>query len=153
MGRPTNQYFLTPAADDLFPKNYHHLTLDLLGELMDESGEERVTQLFDRRKDRLLRKYESYMQGKSLEERVEQLADIQNAGGYMVNWMTDDEGNIQFQEFNCPIAQVANEYNHACQCELALFQELLQAPVERTECLAKGGSKCNYKIQTNKEAR
>src|SRR5690554_4139850 len=38
MGRPTHVYSLTKAADDLFPKNYHKLTLDLLGELDDEEG-------------------------------------------------------------------------------------------------------------------
>lgn len=142
MGRPMHVYRLTAAAEDLFPKNYHTLTLDLLGELGDDRT---IGSLFGKRKDKLLQKYEPGMEGKTLEERVEKLADIQNANGYMVDWERTKDGFV-LQEFNCPISQVANQYNEACECEQQLFEELLDAKVERTECLAKGGGKCVYHI-------
>lgn len=147
MGRPTNLYSLTELSDDLFPKKYQHLALELLEELRQEEGEQRVSRLFERRKLRLYNKYRQRMEGKTLEEKVSELADLQNASGYMVLWEKDGEGSYVLKEHNCPIAQVANEYQQACQCELSLFQNLLQAHVERTECLAKGGSKCVYVIQ------
>ncbi|PYI56142.1 helix-turn-helix transcriptional regulator [Paenibacillus flagellatus] len=145
MGRPMHVYRLTEAADDLFPKNYHTLTLDLLGELADD--EDGVGKLFDKRKEKLLRKYEPEMEGKPLEERVEKLADIQNANGYMVEWEKTGRG-FAITEYNCPISQVANRYNEACECEQRLFEGLLGTKVERTECLAKGDGKCVYHIQT-----
>lgn len=148
MGRPMHVYSLTGAADDLFPKNYHLLALDLLGELADEAGEERVGRLFQRRKEKLLHKYEPSMEGKPLAEKVAALAEIQNANGYMVEWERADGGFV-LKEHNCPISQVANRYNEACQCELQLFEALLGTKVERTECLAKGGGKCVYKISDN----
>ena len=148
MGRPTNLYSLTHAADELFPKNYHHLLIDLLDEIeQDGSESEAVGKLFERRKQKLLQKYAPRMEGKGLEARVAELADIQNAGGYMVEWEKDEQGDFVFKEYNCPITQVANKYNQACQCELALFRDLLGSPVERTECLAKGGNQCTYRIQ------
>lgn len=147
MGRPTHQYSLTELADDLFPKNYHQLTLDLLGELELEE-KDLVGLLFERRKDKLLRKYEPLMQGKSLKDKVAQLAELQDAGGYMVQW-SEEEDYYRLEEYNCPIAQVAGQYNQACQCELQLFEELLGASVERTECLAKNGNKCAYIIRSN----
>ncbi|OXM84389.1 helix-turn-helix transcriptional regulator [Paenibacillus rigui] len=147
MGRPTNLYSLTESADELFPKKYHHLTLDLLGELMEEAGEAKVQQLFDRRKERLIGRYEEQLKGKPLSERVQTLADIQNANGYMVDWTATEDGQFIINEHNCPISQVANQYNHACQCELLMFETLLGADVERTECLVKGGMKCSYVIQ------
>ncbi|GIP33784.1 metalloregulator ArsR/SmtB family transcription factor [Paenibacillus sp. J2TS4] len=146
MGRPTHLYSLTESADDLFPKNYHQLTLDLLHELGVEDGEEKIGRLFQLRKEKLLDKYRVQMEGKSLTERVALLADIQNANGYMVEWESGEEGGFVFKEFNCPISQVARQYNEACQCELALFKELLGASVERTECMTKGGRKCTYLI-------
>lgn len=146
MGRPTHLYALTAKADDLFPKNYHHLTLDLLGELAAEEGDEMVTTLFKRRQEKLQHKYADRMQGKSLDERVQTLADIQNESGYMVQLSTDEKGRYVLEEYNCPIAQVAKKYNDACHCELGLFGQLLDAPVERTECLTKGGAKCTYVI-------
>ncbi|UUZ93814.1 transcriptional regulator [Paenibacillus sp. P25] len=147
MGRPTHTYSLTVAADELFPKKYQHLTLDLLEELAEMAGEEKIDQLFDRRKKRLIEKYEERMEGKPLPERVRALAEIQNANGYMVDWGEQTDGVYVLHEHNCPIAQVALRYNHACGCELSMFQELLGAEVERTDCLAKGGSRCTYIIR------
>jgi predicted ArsR family transcriptional regulator len=150
VGRPTHLYFLTDQADDLFPKNYHHLTLDILGELLEDEGQERIESLFKRREDKLMRKYQSRMHAVGLEERVSELANIQNENGYMVDWQKMSEGKFVLSEHNCPITQVANRYQQACHCELSLFERLLDANVERTECLAKGGSKCMYVIQNRK---
>ena len=147
MGRPAFVYQLTEEAEHFFPKNYHLLMLDLLEELeLSETGNDAVGALFEARKRKLLGRYASRMQGKQLRERVAELAVIQNAGGYMVE-VEDGEG-VEFvlHEYNCPIAQVASRYQQACQCELALFRELLGTKVERTECLAKGGGKCTYRI-------
>lgn len=147
MGRPTNLYSLTESADELFPKNYYNLTLDLLGELVEEAGEAKVQLLFERRKEKMIDRYEEQMQGKELGDRVKALAEIQNANGYMVNWSADEDGTFVINEHNCPISQVANQYNHACHCELMMFETLLDADVKRTECLVKGGLKCSYSIQ------
>jgi predicted ArsR family transcriptional regulator len=148
IGRPTLLYFLTDHADDLFPKNYHHLALDLLVDLLEDEGQERIGLLFKRREDKLMSKDQSRMQAMSLEERVSELASIQNENGYMVDWQRNSDGEFTLSEHNCPITQVANQYQQACQCELSLFERLLDANVERTECLAKGGSKCMYVIQS-----
>jgi predicted ArsR family transcriptional regulator len=147
MGRPMHVYRLSEAADDLFPKNYHSLVLDLLGELLDEAGEDQITRLFEKRRDKLLHKYEESLEGKPLEDKVAVLAEIQNANGYMVEWEKREDDTFVLKEYNCPISQVANRFNQACSCELQLFEKLLQAGVERTECLAKGGGKCVYVIK------
>lgn len=143
MGRPMNVYTLSDEADDLFPKKYHHLALDLLEEL--EAAE--VEALFAKRQRKLYQRYQERMQGKALPERVQELAGIQNANGYMVEWRETGPGLYELSEHNCPISQVATPYQQACSCELALFRQLLEAEVERTECLAKGGGKCVYRIQ------
>ncbi|MEI7024890.1 helix-turn-helix transcriptional regulator [Paenibacillus sp. y28] len=148
MGRPLKRYKLTPGADDLFPKNYHKLTLDLLGELEQEEGEALVERLFDRRKSKLIQSYEPAMNGKSLTEKVAVLTDIQNQAGYMASWRGHPGGEgFELIEHNCPISQVASRYQHACACELDMFRTLLGVDVERSECLAKGGSKCVYFIK------
>lgn len=147
MGRPSNLYSLTVAADDLFPKNYHLLTLDLLGELQNEAGSEQVNRLFEGRKEKMLDKYESQMHGSTLEERVAELAEIQNASGYMADWEKQENGDYVLNEYNCPITQVATQYENACKCELKMFQKLLNAEVERTECMTKGACRCSYRIK------
>lgn len=149
MGRPMNRYTLTELAEETFPRNYHQLTLELLQELVQEDGKERILELFERRQDRLQVKYQSRMQGKSMSERVAELAEIQNNSGYMADWDQPDDQHYVINEYNCPISQVANTYQQACNCELALFKNLLgTSHIERTECLAKGGRKCSYQIKS-----
>lgn len=148
MGRPTAVYTLTQQAEGFFPRKYHTLTLELLGELEDHFGEDAVEKLFEGRKNKLLQKYDVSMQGKEFADRVAMLANIQNENGYMVEWEQINEEEYVLKEHNCPIEQVATKYQHACQCELQLFKALLgDADVSRTDCLAKGGQRCTYSIK------
>lgn len=147
MGRPLHMYELTKQADELFPKNYETLTLDLLHELEEDPHTAAlIDRMFEGRKQKLIDRYAPRMEGKSLTERLTQLEAIQNAGGYMAQLEQKDDGAYMLYEYNCPIAGVAGKYGQACNCELALFQQLLEAPVERTECLAKGEGRCSYRI-------
>lgn len=150
MGRPTNVYSLSQEADELFPRNYSHLTLDFLRDLQDMDGIGKVEMLFRRRENRLEEAYRSQIQG-DLEERVAKLAELQNEKGYMVEWEKDASGDgYIIQEYNCPISQVARVYNQACNCELSLFRRVLNAKVEQTSCMAKGGEKCVFEIKEAK---
>ncbi|QMV39918.1 helix-turn-helix transcriptional regulator [Cohnella cholangitidis] len=147
MGRPAAVYRLTDQADDFFPKNYHAVTLDLLAELEGEAGENMVNHLFDLRKTTLMNRYSGKMTNKDLESKVAALSEIQNENGYMATWEKSGDNDYTITEYNCPISRVANKYNHACSCELKLFESLLDAEVSRSDCLAKGDKKCVYHIR------
>ncbi|WP_026074374.1 helix-turn-helix transcriptional regulator [Brevibacillus massiliensis] len=150
MGRPTSVYSLSLQADELFPRNYHDLTLDFLHDIRETEGVEKIEALFRRREDRLEQKYRQEVTG-DLESRVTALAELQNQRGYMVEWEQVDDETYYMKEFNCPIAQVAREYLQACSCELSLFQRVLEADVEQTSCMAKGGENCVYRIKARTE--
>ncbi|WNF36359.1 metalloregulator ArsR/SmtB family transcription factor [Bacillaceae bacterium IKA-2] len=153
MGRPTNVYFLTKTGQEMFPRNYAPLTVDLLRDIEDLSGQEMVEQLFERRKDRMKEKYGARItELNSLEDKVAELARLQNENGYMVEWEKDSEGSYLFKEYNCPISEIAQEYPVACSCELALFQELLGTDeVDCEVCMAiDSESHCFYKIKPKK---
>jgi predicted ArsR family transcriptional regulator len=147
MGRPTNQYYLTEKSEEHFPKSYSAFTLEMLQDLEETYGPELVDQLFEKRKKRLTDAHINEFEGKSLREKVKLLADLQDHKGYMVDWEELEDGSFQLVEHNCPIAQVANRYNQACQCEISWFRNLLEADVERVECKAKGGRNCVYFIR------
>lgn len=153
VGRPSLIYELTELADNQFPKKYQSLMLDLLQELDERNTSAdaatevtTVNMLFDGRKQKMLESYQPRMEGKKLGERVAELAEIQNSNGYMAQLEQDESGDYILHEHNCPITEVAQIYNHACQCELTLFQELLGTDVSRTDCLAEGGQRCTYRI-------
>lgn len=153
MGRPTTLYALTETADHVFPKTYHKVALDLLGELVEEAGEEIIGKLFQRRKLKLMKAYGPNMTAADLKGKVKQLAKMQNENGYMAEYEETGDGQFVLKEYNCPIFQVAHSYNSACSCELELFEELLGAKVTRTECLANGGGCCIYRITQQQNSK
>ncbi|MFB5673310.1 helix-turn-helix transcriptional regulator [Paenibacillus terreus] len=146
MGRPVYKFGLSERGDEQFPRNYDHLLVDLLEELNELQGAGAVDALFEGRKRKLIRRYMPQLEGRSLPARIRKLADIQHTAGYMTYWNTEEDGSFTFYEYNCPIAQAANRYRKACECEQHMFEELLEAEVLRTDCLAEGGRCCRYKI-------
>ncbi len=148
MGRPTHIYELTDSAEELFPKSYHRLTLQLLDSLVELEGEEKVTQLFEKRKQRLLQGYAGRMKGKSLEERVVEMTQIMTENGYMARCERVEDG-YALVEHNCAISCVAQEYPQACICELELIQRLLGPDVEvtRESHIASGDHCCAYMVR------
>lgn len=150
MGRPTNVYQLSAEAESMFPRNYCDLTIEILKDLEEIEGNDKIAQLFLRRKERLYREIEHKLKNKSFDEKVATLAEIQDKKGYMVELQKTEEGDYILAEYNCPISQVAKEYVVACECELQLFREVLNTTVERTQCYAKGQNCCLFKIEREK---
>jgi len=154
MGRPTNVYSLTEESEHLFPKHYSDFALDFLQDIEENEGNDKVHSLFQRREERMLKVYKQEMKGQTLEQKIEQLADLQNQRGYMVEFERDPEtGDFVFKEMNCPISQVAKEYTHACDCELSLFKRVLDAEIEQRECISKGEDKCVYIIKNQEDTK
>lgn len=147
MGRPTNQYFLTEKSEQFFPKQYADFTLEILTDLEKNHGSEIIEEVFKNRAERILNTNLPKFKGKSLEERIKMLADLQDKRGYMIKWKKQEDGTFQFIEFNCPISMISSEYKQACKCELEWFAELLDAEVERIECKTDNGQNCVYLIR------
>ncbi|MQR95088.1 transcriptional regulator [Fictibacillus phosphorivorans] len=154
MGRPIHFYHLTASGDEQFPRNYSGLTVDFLKDIEEVSGTATIDELFKRRENRLQDRYKDRMNTLTdFEQKVNELANIQNEAGYMVDWERgEDPDTYVLTEYNCPIAKVANEYQQACSCELSLFKRMLQTDaVERKTCMAKGGDYCCYVIKEEKQ--
>lgn len=149
MGRPTRVYSLTEAADELFPKKYGSLTLEVL-DFLSQTHPELVEQFFSARGQALVEKYgPEVTPGATLEDRVARLTEVQQANGYLANYEKVDSGDeLVLKEFNCPVHQISRKYMQACQHELQFFKTVLGTEnVERVECIAKGGACCRYVIK------
>ncbi len=146
VGRPSHLYALTEAAEALFPKAYDHLLIDALEFVRQQGGEESIEQLFEARRRRLYAEYAPRLEGRSLPERVAELAAILNEHGYMCEWRRLPDGAIELIEHNCPIDCVARSYPQACIHERTLYEDLLRVPVERQQTIAADGRCCRFRI-------
>lgn len=154
MGRPVIFYSLTTEGHDTFPNNYDKIVVEILQDIQENMGNEAIDTLFKNRENRLRKQYRRRIfQDDPLNERVEQLVDVQQENGYMAEFSeqsTEEEDSITFEQFNCPIAAIADRYDKPCHYELELFKEVLGTDqIERVECIAKGGKSCKYVIKDN----
>lgn len=150
MGRPTRKYELTDMADELFPKKYGTLSLEMIDFLAAADPEHKlIDQFFAARRGRLVDRYSAHVgETPDLSDRVSRLTEVQTADGYLAQWEAGPDGAFELKEFNCPVHVISRKYPYACIHELEFFKSVLGTDdVQRIECIAKGGNCCRYVIK------
>ncbi len=148
MGRPIQVYSLSPNADGLFPKNYETMMIEFLRDLKELHGDEIIDYLLEKRSERQKNEYLPKMQDKSLEEKVEQLKEIQVKKGYMAELKKLGQNQFELIEYNCPIFSVATEHKQACTCETNMFKRVLGTEnVKRITCKTDNEDHCRFLVE------
>jgi predicted ArsR family transcriptional regulator len=153
VGRPRHLYDVTPDAQDLFPSNYDALASGLLAAIESVGGDDLLEQVFAARRRQLGDRVRAQMTERvsadaPLVDRVRELAVIQAGNGYLADAVLDADGTIRLREHNCAIFHIAQGSPAACQAELDLFSEVLDADVVREQHIASGDRCCSYRIAT-----
>jgi predicted ArsR family transcriptional regulator len=150
-GRPPVAWHLTDLAMSLFPDRHADLTVELITSIRDALGEEGLSQVIDTRSKAQEASYRQRLpeQSRPIAERVEALARIRSAEGYLAEAAVDGEDGIVLVEHHCPIADAARTCTGLCQSELELFRRVLGdgVAVERTQHLIAGDMRCAYRIR------
>jgi predicted ArsR family transcriptional regulator len=148
MGRPTYLYRPTATAQELFPNDYANLATAVLEMIRLLDGEHKVDELFQHRAQVLAAELATRVQGATLPERLQQVAQVLEEQGYMPEIMQLQEGRERYllTEHHCPIFQVAKAFQQACTCELDVLLKLLQVKVERCDHRMMGHPHCSYLI-------
>jgi predicted ArsR family transcriptional regulator len=157
VGRPRHLYDVTPDAQVAFPSNYDGLAAGLLAAIGVVGGDALVAEVFDARrrlvaqqmKDRL---HERLPEDAPLEDRVRELAVIQDEQGYLSSAVIGTDGTIRLKQCNCAIYGIASVSSSPCEAELALFGEVLDAEVVRETHIASGDRSCTYRISETAES-
>ena len=149
-GRPPHVYQLTDEANGLFPTTYANFAVGLMHEVAKFNGPGFINKVFRERMKAQLETYQLRLEGKTLGERVKELARIRDEEGYMARF-DENEDDYALIEHNCPIAVIAQEYPHVCEIELALFRQSLGVKIVREEHLMEGSHRCCYRIPKSTE--
>jgi predicted ArsR family transcriptional regulator len=148
VGRPTQVWRLTPAADARFGDAHAELTVRLIEAVRSELGAEALERLVMARERESRSAYAHEMaDAATLAERVAHLAAIRTREGYMAEWAPAGDGFL-LTENHCPICAAAKACQGFCRAELEVFQEVLgpQVRVERTDHILMGARRCAYQI-------
>ncbi|HEY2884239.1 MAG TPA: hypothetical protein VGJ08_03405 [Rhizomicrobium sp.] len=149
-GRPVKLWRATEAADSHFADSHSSLATDLIIQMKKAFGEEGVDRLLKLRNAELEKTYRSKTdKAPSLRSKLDALAKIRSAEGYMADVRRDPEtGQWLFVENHCPICSAARLCTGLCREELALFNRVLgkNIRVERVSHILAGAGRCAYRV-------
>ncbi|ATU92145.1 MarR family transcriptional regulator [Phyllobacterium zundukense] len=149
VGRPKRFWHLTDAGNGQFPDNHAGLTADILASVSAVFGDAGLDRLISHRETATLNQYRAALEPiDSIEAKVEHLAEIRSAEGYMAETRREANGDLILIENHCPICVAAKACQKLCRSELDVFQAALGPDVEikRFEHILKGARRCAYRI-------
>jgi predicted ArsR family transcriptional regulator len=149
-GRPAQRWHLTPLARSLFPDRHADLTVELLGLMRDELGEEAVERVVERRAASQAAGYRKTLGGLTGVQRAERLAELRTLEGYEAEVVVDEaDTSLLLIEHHCPVCDAAAACQGLCKGELAAFRSAMgdDVTVEREQHLLAGDARCVYRIR------
>jgi predicted ArsR family transcriptional regulator len=150
-GRPTAVYRLTDAGLETFPRHYDEVAREALAFLKDRDAAT-LAQFLAWRNERLAASYAGRVDGATLAERTDALAEVLNEQGFMAE-VEPAEGILRLCQHNCTVEHLATELPDLCASEAELFERLLKAPVERESTIVDGAVRCVTRIDTGARGR
>jgi predicted ArsR family transcriptional regulator len=139
-GRPTAVYQLTDAGLETFPRHYDELAREALF-FVKRHDATLLSQFLAWRNERLAASYAERVDGATLAERAEALADVLSEQGFMAE-VEPAPGGLRLCQHNCTVEHLANELPDLCASEAKLFERLLGSPVKREATIVDGDVRC-----------
>ena len=150
VGRPTQNWALTAAAQARFPDTHAALTVQLLDIVRNTLGDEALNSIIATREADTSAAYAAAMVGRpALRDKVAALAGLRSQEGYMAQWQEEPDGSLLLLENHCPICAAATACQGFCRSELDVFRAVLgpDVSVTRAEHIVSGGRRCSYAIR------
>jgi len=150
VGRPSQLWSLTPAAQSRFPDTHAALTVQLLDIVRSQLGDAALDTIIAVREAETRLAYETALApAPDLKARVAALADLRSQEGYMAAWTEQPDGSLLLVENHCPICAAATACQGFCRAELDVFRDVLgpDVAVERHDHIVSGGRRCSYSIR------
>ena len=143
-GRPAAVYRLTDAGLERFPRHYDEVAREALAFLKDHDAAA-LSQFLAWRNERLAASYAGRVDGATLAERTDALAEVLSEQGFMAE-VESAPGGLRLCQHNCTVEHLAAELPDLCTSEAALFERLLGTRVEREATVVDGAVRCVTRI-------
>jgi predicted ArsR family transcriptional regulator len=142
-GRPVHRYALTEKGRRRAGANFADLAMALWQELREIKDPEVRRGLFQRISRRLATTYASRIEGTSLEERMNSLADL--FGERQIPFEVERRNELPvLRATACPYPDLAEQDRTVCSMERIMFSELLGQNVRLSDCRLDGHSCCTF---------
>jgi predicted ArsR family transcriptional regulator len=143
-GRPAAVYRLTDAGLETFPRHYDEVAREALTFLKGRDAAT-LSQFLAWRNERLAASYAGRVEGATLAERTDALAEVLSEQGFMAE-VEPADGGLRLCQHNCTVEHLATELPDLCASEAELFERLLGTRVERETTIVDGAVRCVTRI-------
>ncbi len=144
--KPTIEFVLTPAGEQLFPQRYDKMLNSVLREARAIGGDGMVAQIFEGMGKRSAAKINAKMAGASgTRERAEALVAQLRAQGVEADLVETAEG-FAIREHTCPYANTVGEHPEVCSVIHTILKEVVPGEARHAESLATGGTECRFEL-------
>jgi len=143
-GRPAAVYRLTDAGLERFPRRYDEVAREALAFLKDHDAAA-LAQFLAWRNERLAKSFAGRVDGATLAERTDALAEVLSEQGFMAE-VEPAPGGLRLCQHNCTVEHLAAELPDLCTSEAELFERLLGTRVEREATVVDGAVRCVTRI-------
>jgi predicted ArsR family transcriptional regulator len=143
-GRPAAVYRLTDAGLETFPRHYDEVAREALTFLKGHDAAT-LSQFLAWRNERLAASYAGRVEGATLAERTDALAEVLSEQGFMAE-VEPADGGLRLCQHNCTVEHLATELPDLCASEAELFERLLGTRVERETTIVDGAVRCVTRI-------
>lgn len=147
VGRPRNLYQLTERSHSLFACYNDELALDLIHELMETEGADKLRYLLNRVGSKLAVQYRRQIKGQALGDRTRELSTVLDRRGIRVDLEHGDDVII-LREYNCPYHEIASVHRDICEMERSAFSQALGTDVTLGDCIQDGHHSCHFVVNT-----
>lgn len=145
-GRPLALYELTAAAEELFPKAYEALAVELLDTIADQVGTKTLEKILSALVEARIHRLEPELAGLSLEKRLERLKELYFAEDPFMS--VERRGKeLRLIERNCPFFGVASRRPALCSVSVNVMSRLLGHRVSREERFQSGDGRCAFVVK------
>lgn len=150
-GRPSHRYALTSAGKRKTGANFADLAIALWKEVRAIRDDEVRRGLIQRISQHLASLYADQIEGNSLDERMESLANLFNER--QIPFQVDRSFDLPvLTALACPYPELADQDRSVCAMERMLFSELLGNRVRLSQCRLDGETCCSFAPEAEKEA-
>jgi DeoR family suf operon transcriptional repressor len=142
-GRPVHRYALTEKGRRRSGANFADLAIALWQEIREIKDPEVRRGLLQRLSKRLATQYASQIQGETVEERMESLAELFRER--QIPFEVDRSHELPLLRATaCPYPDLAEQDRSVCSMERLMFSELLGTNVRLSDCRLDGHNCCTF---------
>ncbi|MGH2586587.1 MAG: helix-turn-helix transcriptional regulator [Dehalococcoidia bacterium] len=150
VGRPAFIYRLTDTGEALYPKQYDVLVNLLMEEIRQVAGADILQRILRRVADRMAQRQQARVEGKSIGERVQVIAELMREQGCVAT-VEERDGVHYLHECTCPYPAVARKNSAICALEVDLVRRLTGCDARLVSSLLRGDAACVYRVRPLEE--